>query len=59
MKVEFDQRWIAKYTSVPGNLPWWEKLEGEDRKNAEFWILQNKNMFVDPKQGEFDARVVG
>jgi len=63
MKVEFDQRWIAKYTSVPGNLPWWEKLEGEDRKNAEAWILQNKNMFVKGKtdaiSSEFDARVVG
>jgi len=47
-KIDFDQRWIAKYTSVPGNLPWWEKLEGEDRKNAEAWILQRVPV-VQPK----------
>jgi hypothetical protein len=46
MTIKFDQRWTTKYTQVPGNAPWWEKLEGEDRKNAEAWILQNKEAFT-------------
>ena len=42
---KFDQSWIAKYTQVPGNAPWWEKLQGEDRKNAEAWIAANAEIF--------------
>jgi hypothetical protein len=45
-KPKFDSSWIAKYTKVQGDAPWWEKLEGEDRKNAEAWISAHRGLFA-------------
>jgi hypothetical protein len=46
--IKFDQRWL---TNTTGNLnaPWYERLEGDDRKNAELWILQNQKLFTLPQ----------
>lgn len=42
-KPKYDSSWTLKALKVPGPQPWWEKLDGEDRKNAEAWILANRD----------------
>ena len=45
MLPKFDQSWIASYTKALSPGVWWEKLQGEDRKNAEAWILATRGLF--------------